>query len=152
MSKLFVIVLLFALLHSIVVANIGKCVVHVWSRISCNHVFPCFSFFSVFTEVPSDTVVAEGSQAQLKCVFTSINTASVTWERDEVLLLPSERIVITSNGLTITETQDGDEGTYSCIVTDQVDSITETRNADLDFACEQYIQPNLRTKDTLGPI
>ena len=92
----------------------------------------------MFTEVPSDTVVAEGSQAQFKCVFTSVNAASVIWEKDGTILIPSDQIVITNNGLTLTETQDGDEGTYSCIVTDQVDSITETRDADLDFACEQH--------------
>ncbi len=93
-------------------------------------------YFVEFSEVPSDVVVAIGSQAQFSCVFTSPNAASVSWNKDGTTLLPSERIQISNAGLTIEQTQDGDEGTYSCVVTDLVDSETDTRSADLDFAGE----------------
>ena len=93
-------------------------------------------FFIEFSEVPSDVVVAIGSQAQFSCIFTSPNSASISWSKDGTTLIPSERIQISNTGLTIAQTQEGDEGTYSCIVTDLVDSETDTRSADLNFAGE----------------
>ena len=93
-------------------------------------------FLVEFTEVPADIVIAEGDAAEFICLFTSTNPASVTWQKDGVAVIPSSRITITSSSITIDPTVEGDNGTYSCIVNDQVDLTTETRSAELEFACK----------------
>lgn len=92
------------------------------------------TFLAAFTEVPSDVVVALGSQAEFHCTFTSANAASLSWQKDGAFLVPSSKYLFTSNSLTVNQTEIGDDGTYTCVVTDQVLSITETRSAELDFA------------------
>lgn len=97
-------------------------------------------FFIAFNEVPSDVVVAVGSQAEFRCVFTSTNAASLSWQKDGSFIFPSSKYLFSSNSLTINQTEDGDDGTYTCVVTDQVLSVTETRSAELDFAGKLYMQ------------
>lgn len=93
-------------------------------------------YFVVFSQTPEDVLIAVGSQAQFICSFSSPNAASVSWEKDGVTVLPSSRITINSTTLTINPTESEDSGTYSCIVTDQVNQVAETRSANLTFACE----------------
>lgn len=90
----------------------------------------------VFSQTPDDILIAVGSQAQFTCSFSSTNAASVSWEKDGVTVLPSSRITINSTTLTINPTESEDSGTYSCIVTDQISQVTETRSANLTFACK----------------
>ena len=89
-----------------------------------------------FTNVPEDLLIAVGSQARFVCQFSSSNAASVQWKKDGETVLPSSRIIITTMSLTINSTQAGDDGEYSCVVTDQVSQVSETRNATLTFACK----------------
>ena len=103
------------------------------SHLSLNN----YSFYTVvFSQTPDDVLIAVGSQAQFTCSFSSTNAASVSWEKDGVTLLPSSRITINSTTLTINPTESEDSGTYSCIVTDQVNQVAETRSANLTFACK----------------
>lgn len=81
-------------------------------------------------------MIAVGSQAQFICQFSSANTASVQWKKDGVVVASSSRITITTTSLTIDPTQTGDDGVYSCIVTEQASQVSETRNATLTFACK----------------
>lgn len=92
--------------------------------------------YVAFTQTPEDLLIAVGSEAQFTCLFTSTNTASVQWQRDGTAVIPSSRITITTSTLTIDPTQSSDEGQYSCIVTDQVTQVSQTRNANLVFACK----------------
>jgi hemicentin len=87
-----------------------------------------------FSQVPQDVLVAIGTQVEFTCQFTSTNAANVQWFKDGVSVTSSSRISITQTSMTINPTQSGDDGQYSCVVTDQLLGISETRNATLTFA------------------
>ena len=81
-------------------------------------------------------LVAVGSTASFTCQFTSSNSVSVQWQKNGVSLIPSSRISFNSTVLIISPTMSGDDGMYSCVVTDQVLEVSHTRSANLTFACK----------------
>lgn len=87
---------------------------------------------------PSDTIVAEGSPALFNCTFTTPpNPVSVNWQSNGQVLAPSSKYsYLPNNSLLINPTEAGDDGTYSCVVTDQVTTETSSQSATLMFAGE----------------
>ena len=93
-----------------------------------------------FTTPPSDVVVALGSSARFDCVFTTASSVSVSWEKDGVFITPVERFsYLVNNSLLISSTAAGDNGTYTCIVTDQTTLQRVERSAILNFACKKAV-------------
>ena len=92
-------------------------------------------FFAAFTRPPSDVVVALGSPARFDCVITASGSVSISWEKDGVFVSPVGRFnYLVNNSLLISSTVAGDNGTYSCVVTDQTTSQRVVRSATLTFA------------------
>lgn len=92
-----------------------------------------------FTSPPSDVVVAQGSPARFDCVFTTSTTVSVSWEKDGFLIIPTGRFsYLVNNSLLISSTEAGDNGTYSCVVSDQTSQQRSERSATLSFACKKF--------------
>lgn len=91
---------------------------------------------AVFVQVPQDQVVAPGSPAQFNCQITSQNPVSISWRKDGVSVVPSDRITITSSSLVIDPTQTSDSGTYACVVLDQITNLSQEKSATLTFASQ----------------
>ena len=92
---------------------------------------------AAFTTSPSDIVVARGDSVLFDCVFTSSVTVSVNWQNGGRVLSPSSKYMyLANNSLVITTTEDGDDGEYSCVVTNQLTQQTSSQSATLTFACE----------------
>ena len=92
-----------------------------------------------FTNPPSDLVVAEGSPARFDCEFSTSTSVSISWEKDGATVTPVGRFSYLVNGsLSISPTQAGDNGTYSCVVADQSNQQREERSASLMFACKEF--------------
>ena len=94
----------------------------------------------VFITPPSDTVVAQGSPVRFDCDFTASNPVSIGWVKDGNTVTPSSRLMyLTNSSLLVSPTQSGDDGTYTCVITDQITMQSAQRSATLTFACEYIL-------------
>ena len=111
-------------------------------KIPQNHVHYPFSLSTgtlAFTNPPSDLIVAQGSPARFDCVFTASASVSITWEKDGSTVTPVGRFsYLVNNSLSISVTQAGDNGTYTCVVADQSSQQRQERSASLTFACKEF--------------
>ena len=95
---------------------------------------------AAFTAPPSDTVAVEGGQALFDCAFTSFNPVSIIWRHNGSVATPSDKFTyLANNSLLIDPIQSGDQGEYTCVVTDLVSNAVEERSASLTFACESTL-------------
>lgn len=97
-----------------------------------------FYWSAAFTPSPSDVIVSRGNPVTFDCIFTSSGPVSVNWQRNGSVLPPAppKYTYLINNSLVISPTETGDEGTYSCVVTDQATMETVSHNTSLTFACE----------------
>ena len=94
----------------------------------------------MFTNPPSDLIVAQGSPARFDCVFTASISVSISWEKDGATVTPVGRFsYLVNNSLLISSTQAGDNGTYTCVVSGQSNQQRVERSASLAFACKYNI-------------
>ena len=92
-----------------------------------------FSVIPEFVVVPEDVVVSSPETATFTCSAEGKPTPVITWWRNEVQLMPGDRITITESSpeeltsaseLILSSTQVTDAGTYFCVATNAVNSIT----------------------------
>lgn len=92
---------------------------------------------AAFTTPPSDVVVARGDSVRFDCVFTSSAPVSINWQNGGRVLLPSSKYTyLSNNSLVIMTTEAGDDGEYTCVVTNQLTQQTSSQSATMTFACE----------------
>lgn len=93
---------------------------------------------AVFVTEPEDVFAAVGNAALFNCSVTASNPVSITWLKDGVAVIPGSRFsYLANNSLLIEPIQQGDDGEYSCRVTDSITQEAEERSGTLTVACEE---------------
>ena len=96
--------------------------------------------FTVFTSPPTDLVIPEGMAARFDCGFTATVPVSISWFKDGTILTPSSKYMfLLNNSLVINSTEPGDDVTYTCAVTNQINLQVQQQSATLDFACKNIV-------------
>lgn len=96
--------------------------------------------FTVFQVEPEDILTTAGDSARFDCSFTTSSPASLSWLHDGETITPDARHTYLSNSsLLIDPTAEGDEGEYTCRVTDTLTDDVQERTATLTLACENNI-------------
>ena len=97
-----------------------------------------------FLVTPSDLVVVQGEKASFDCVYSSSTPVALRWLKDGADIPSSSSYSVQPNGsLVIPATVPGDEGTYTCAVTEQSTGEVAETSATLQFAgrkVKQYVK------------
>ena len=95
----------------------------------------------MFEVEPEDLLTATGATARFDCTFTTTSPASLSWLHDGgVVAADSRHAYLTNGSLQISPTAEGDEGEYTCRVTDTISGEEQERSASLTLACERVAE------------
>ena len=85
-------------------------------------------------------LTATGSSALFDCSFSTSSPASLSWLHEGEVVTPGSRFSYLDNSsLLIDPAADGDEGEYTCRVTDTITEDVQERSASLTLACEMFM-------------